>query len=169
MEDEKIAVSNAGMIILWPFLSTYFESLGLAEQGEFINAESQNRAVYLLQYLVYNQTEFEGYHLSLNKILVGFPIEYQSEKVFNLTEEEVELSRSLMNGLINNWDKVKDSSPFAIQESFFQRDGLLSLHQEEIRLQIEKKGFDILMQSIPWELSLIKLPWMQKPLYIEWL
>jgi hypothetical protein len=119
--------------------------------------------------LSYNQTNFEEYHLPFNKILVGLSLEYQVEKVFNVTEEEVELSESLLDGLINNWGKIKDSTPLAIQETFFQREGLLSIHQEEFRLKVERRTLDVPMQSIPWELSLIKLPWMQKTLQIVWL
>jgi hypothetical protein len=33
---------------------------------------------------------------------------------------------------------------------------------------VEKKGYDILLDYLPWGLGLVKLPWMNKPIYVLW-
>jgi hypothetical protein len=37
-----------------------------------------------------------------------------------------------------------------------------------LRLQVEGKALDILLDYLPWTLSIVKLPWMKKLLHIEW-
>lgn len=157
------------MILLWPFLTRYFEQLQLIENGEFVNDTSKNRAFFLLQYLVYNRIDFPEYELVLNKLLVGFTLENYLSPISEVTKDETDVSISLLNGFILNWDNVKDSSIEAIQETFFQREGLLKIKKERIELAIGRTGVDILLNSLPWNISLIKHPRMQKPIYIEWI
>ncbi len=104
--------------------------------------------------------------MALNKLLVGLLLEDYLSPIAELTNEEKELSISLLNGLMANWDKVKNSSIEGIRETFLQREGMLSIKKDKYVLKIEKKGVDILLSSLPWSISLIKLPWMQKPMYV---
>jgi hypothetical protein len=168
-EGMEIGVSNAGVVILWPFLTQLFERLSYLQNGLFKDFESKNRAVYVLQHLVYKSTEFPEYVLSLNKLLVGMQMEEHLEPFVTLTENELEMADSLLYGLINNWEKVKSSTPEGVQETFLQREGILSYGEDAVLLQVEKKGVDVLMESIPWNLSFVKLPWMAKPLNVNWI
>jgi hypothetical protein len=163
-----VKVYNAGLVLFWPFLTRLFEHLSFVKNGEFVHPEYKNRAVYLLQYLVFNETEFPEYELVLNKILAGMEPEDHLEPFITLTKEEKELAGSLLHGLMNNWEKVKNSTPEGIQETFLQREGILRFKHEEVLLEVEKKGVDILVKSIPWNISLIKLSWMKKPMHVEW-
>jgi hypothetical protein len=36
------------------------------------------------------------------------------------------------------------------------------------RLQVEQKAIDILLGSLPWGLNVVKLPWMESMLMVEW-
>jgi hypothetical protein len=166
--DMEIRVSNAGIVLFWPFLSRFFEKLNLTENDAFINEQSRNEARYLLQYLTYNRIDFSEHQLVINKILVGMLPSEILLPISPLSEEAKNMAESLINGLKSNWDKVKDSSPEAIQETFLQRDGILIIKEDKMVLTVDKKGVDVLLNSIPWNITLIKLPWMQKPLYAEW-
>jgi len=165
----EIRIYNSGLIILWPFLTRFFEQLALVKNGEFVNEQSRNRSVFLLQYLVYDGIDFQEYDLVLNKLFVGLPLENYLTPIAELTKDEKDLTISLLNGLMSNWDKVKNSSIDAIQETFLQREGILKFKKESITLVIEKKGVDVLLSSLSWNISLIKLPWMKKPIYVEWI
>lgn len=164
-----VSLTNAGLILLWPFLTTYFERLGMVEDENFVDQESQNRALYLLQNLVYTQIDSPEYALPLNKILVGMRVDNPVHPIESITQEEIELSESLLEGFRGNWSKMQNSSIIAVQESFLQRDGLISLVDEGYILVVDPKTIDILMQEIPYNLSLIQLPWMEKPLFVKWL
>lgn len=164
----ELKIRNSGLVLFWPFLTRLFERLGLIENNAFINPESRNRAVYILQYLVYNEISFPEYTLVLNKLLVGMPTEEHLDPFIGLSEDEKDGTRSLLNGLIGNWEKVKNSSPEAIQETFLQREGTLKFQTDGILLVVEKKTVDVLMGSIPWSISVVKLPWMEKPVFVKW-
>jgi len=168
MEDQTY-INNSGLIIIWPFLPRFFEVLEMTENGEFIDSETRNRAVYLLQNLVYNEIDFPEYELVLNKLMLGMPMEYPLTPINELTQAEKDLSKSLLHGLIQNWEKVGNSSPTGIQETFMQREGIIEMKEESYTLTVANKSYDILMQSIPWNISIIKLPWMEKSLQIAWL
>ncbi len=168
-EGDEVKIYNSGLILFWPFLTRLFEILSLAKNGAFLNPECRNRAVYILQYLAYNEFDFPEYTLVLNKLLSGMRPEEHLVPLADLTDEEKESAQSLINGLINNWEKVSNSSPQGIQETFIRRDGVLRFQEDKITLLVEKKGFDILMESIPWNIALVKLAWMEKPIYVEWI
>jgi hypothetical protein len=141
----------------------------MVEDGAFSDVSHRNRALFLLQHLAYDTIDYPEYELVLNKILVGMPIQDFAIPIESLNQEEESMATSLMNGLIQNWSKVRNSSIEGIQETFFQREGVLSVLKENYKLTIPKKGVDVLVESIPWNLSMIKLPWMEKPLHIEWI
>jgi hypothetical protein len=168
-EGIEVKVYNAGLILFWPFLTRLFEHLSLVKNGAFINQECMNRAVYILQYLAYFAIDFPEYKLALNKLLVGMQSHDHLDPFITLTNDEKESANSLLKGLINNWEKVKNSSPEGIQETFLKREGLLRFQTEKVTLIVEKKGVDILVESIPWNISLIKLAWMKMPIYVEWI
>ncbi|MDD2305385.1 MAG: contractile injection system tape measure protein [Prolixibacteraceae bacterium] len=165
----EVQVYNAGLILYWPFLTRLFEILSFVENGSFVDDESRNRAVYLLQYLASNRIDFPETQLVLNKLLVGMDIQEILSPIIELTEDEMASAVSLQNGLINNWEKVKNSTPEGIRETFVQREGILRFDADKITLVVDKHGVDVLVESLPWNISLIKLSWMKKPIYVEWI
>ena len=161
-------VINAGLVLLAPFLSTYFDRLNLLEDGQYRDLPSRKHAAYLLQYLVFSSIDFPEFQLTLNKVLVGLPMEEHLQHVEDITEEEISMSRSLLEGVLANWDKLKNSSVEALQETFLQREGILEFNEDSFALRIEKKGVDVLLTSVPWNYTTIRLGWMNIPVYVEW-
>lgn len=167
-EGEKIYIQNAGMVLIHPFIATFFTRVGLTESGKFTTTEAQHRASHLLQYLVNNSIETPEHEMVLNKILCGLPIEEPIINTIEITETEKETAQGLLAAVIQNWDKMKNSSVEGLQASFLQREGMLSENDEEWILKIEQRTYDLLLQTLPWGLSMIKLPWMNKPIMVEW-
>lgn len=168
VEGLQVQVQNAGLVILWPFLTTLFTRLEMLNETTFIDEEKEDRAAYLLQYLAYNSIDFPEHELTLNKVFVGTPLSRHLTRVDSLSDQEVEMTQELLRAVIQNWTQVGNSSPQAIQETFVQRSGILTFKKEHVLLRIEKKGVDVLLSSIPWNYTIIKLPWMSLPLHIEW-
>lgn len=48
------------------------------------------------------------------------------------------------------------------------RNGLLNETANRWTLTVEKKAYDLLIQKSPFSFSIIKFPWMEKPLHIDW-
>jgi hypothetical protein len=63
---------------------------------------------------------------------------------------------------------VSNSTPEAIRESFLQREGKLTSDELANKVVVEKKGMDVLLDHLPWAISVINLSWMDKPLYVTW-
>lgn len=165
----EISVNNAGLVLIWPFVTRFFEQIDLLENGQFVDEGCRNRAVYLLQYLAYNRIDFPEDQLMLNKLFVGMPVQNYLRPEVKLTQAEIDLAKSLLNGLIINWEKLKESSIEAVQETFIQREGILRNNKKSTKLVIGKKGVDVLLDSLPWNISIIKLPWMEQTIFVEWI
>lgn len=165
----EFRIYNAGLILVWPFLTRFFEQLALVRNGEFVDDESNNRAVYLVHYLASFDTDYSESEMLLNKLLVGLPFDALVLPITPLTNEETEMAKSLMNGLIQNWPQVHNTSPVGIQDTFMQREGILRRDEVNNTLIVEKKGVDVLLESIPWNISSISLPWMSKPMHVIWI
>jgi hypothetical protein len=63
---------------------------------------------------------------------------------------------------------VKSTSLEGFRSSFLQRKGLLFEEESQWKLQVEKKGYDLLLDSIPWSFKMIKFSWMNKMMDVEW-
>lgn len=165
-EGDQILVTNAGLILCWPFLKVLFSRLNVSA-GNTIPEENQSKAVSLLQYLVFGYSDFPEYELVLNKMMVGMKPSSHLEEV-ELNQEEKDMCESLLKGMISNWEKLKNSTTDGLRETFLQRNGRLEIGSESNNLMVESKGVDVLMTSIPWSYSVVKLTWMEKSLEVKW-
>lgn len=165
---DTIYINNAGLVLLNPFLATYFVRLNMMEGGKFINADAQLRAVHLLQYLVNGKSNNPEHFLVLNKIFCNVPVEEPVMAEIILTDIEKEMSQQLLKAVLNSWNKLKNTSIIGLQESFLQRDGALTFKEDAWHLTVEQRGYDVLLQTLPWAIGMIKTPWMDNFLYVEW-
>lgn len=171
MEDsiENIYIRNAGMVLFWPFLPRLFENMKLMEDGEFISRQAREKAICMLQFLVDPETGITENLLPLNKILCGLDVaEVVPTDEIEISQEDAETGDGLIEAVIQNWQKIGNTSKQGFQASFLQRDGRLEKTEEAWKLAVERRAFDVLMDSLPWNITLIKLPWMPKPLYVQW-
>jgi len=167
-EGEPFYVSNAGMVLLWPFLFRYFDQLEMLAEGVFRDEETAHRAVHLMQYLVSGQTDAPEYHLMLNKVLCGVHTAQPLVRRIAVTEAERALSESLLYGVTQNWPKLKNTSIEGLREAFLQREGRLLRKPDRWLLQVEARAYDMLLDYLPWTISTIRLAWMENPLFVTW-
>lgn len=165
----KLYISNAGLILLHPFLSTYFTRLNLMDKGQFITPEAQARAVHLLQYLVFTSTSNPEHELALNKILCNYSLHEPLPLEIIITQEEADLSLELMKAAIQHSGKLSNSSVEGFRASFLQRDGIITETEQEWTLRIDQRGYDLILQTLPWSFGMIRFQWMDKPMIIEWI
>lgn len=167
-ELKELFISNCGLVIFWPFLKPLFENLNLLSGDNFISDQHRERALLMLQYLVTGFPTGEEQNLQLNKILTGWVTTKPLQKSIRLKKaEKAELDEFLAE-IIKNWTALKNSSVTALRETFLQRNGILRAANKSFSLKIERKGVDILRDNLPWTISVIKLPWMNEILYVEW-
>jgi hypothetical protein len=166
--EETVYITNAGLVLLNPFLSTYFVRLGMMEGGRFVSADAQLRAVLLLQYLVNGTRHCAEHELVLNKILCNLPVEEPVVPEIILSGNEIKVSEELLKAVLNAWEKLRNTSIQGFQASFLQRPGALVFRDDAWHLRVEQRSYDVLLQTLPWTIGMIKTPWMDNFLYVEW-
>ena len=165
---ESIYIANAGLILLWPFLGRYFRRLNLVGAKEFNDEASRMRAILLIQYLVTGKKEAPEYELALNKLLCGANMDMEINMEIDITEEEINLSNSLLTGAITNWEKLKGTRIGTFRETFLQRNGSLYYINNRWELKVEKKAYDVLLETLPWGIQMIQMSWMKERLVVLW-
>ncbi|WP_316815117.1 contractile injection system tape measure protein [Pedobacter nyackensis] len=166
---DKLYVGNAGLVLLHPFLGTYFTRLNLIEKGQFTDLEARGRAVHLLQYLAFKTSENPEHELVLNKILCNYPLHEPLPLEITMTTEEINLSAELLQVVIQRAGKLSASSEDGFRVSFLQRDGVITETAEEWTLRVDQRGYDLILQTLPWAFGMIKFQWMDKPMITEWI
>lgn len=167
-DSEEIYIYNSGLVLLWPFLPRFFESLKLTQRGQFVDLESTERAILILQYLVEGVTEIPEHFLSLNKILCGLDLLEPIVAKLEMNESEKDECASLLSAIISNWSILKNTSSEGFQRAFLQREGILKVCNSSLLLWVEQKTYDILLDHLPWNIKVVKLPWMKEILFVEW-
>ena len=165
---DSIYIANAGLILLWPFLGRFFRRLNLVGSKEFIDEASLMRGILLTQFLVTGKKEAPEYELALNKLLCGADMDMEIDSEIELTEEEINLSNSLLTGAITNWEKLKGTRIGTFRETFLQRNGSLYYLNNRWELKVEKKAYDLLLETLPWGIQMIQMSWMKERLVVLW-
>ena len=165
---DSIYITNAGMIIIWPFLSTLCSKLGLLEGKTFIDDHSLQKAVLMLHYIVFGDEKFEESNLILNKILCGVSPDFFVDTSLRLNEMEKSIGDKLLNAVTKNWEKLNNTSVKGLRESFLQRSGVIKKTENNYTLTVETKPFDLLLKTIPWNIMMIQTSFMDSRLLVEW-
>ncbi|MCB9234932.1 MAG: hypothetical protein H6581_24975 [Bacteroidia bacterium] len=159
----------AGLALLAPFIPVFFEKVGLLdEKGNFSRPENQRRAACLLHYLACGQDEVPEFELALAKVLCGLDLSdlvWLGTPFSNLEKKE---AQNLLEAVIGHWKQLKGSSPEALREGFLRRNGKLIFSENGPKLLVEAHTLDVLMAALPWGFSVIKFPWMEKMMFVEW-
>ena len=167
-ESDELYIENAGLVVLWPFLSRFFEYRGLLEDEAFKDATCVWRAVALLHHLATGNHESPEFALPLCKLLCGLDVEDVFELESPLTNEETGACDELLSVAIAKAPILNDMSIAGFRASFLIRKGVLGVSGRAWRLRVERETFDIVLDRFPWILDWIKLPWMNAPLRVEW-
>jgi hypothetical protein len=167
-ETQRVLVENAGLCLFAPYLCSFFTNLGYVRDNQFKNARSVYKAIHLLQYIATGKRKAPEYLLSLNRLLCGLPQQAVIPATVRLTKKELAEADNLVQAMIANWGALKSTSVDGLRGSFLCRKGIITDKGVRRVLQVERKEYDLLLNGLPWGYSLIKLPWMDKHLEVEW-
>jgi hypothetical protein len=163
-----IPVRNAGMVLIASYIPILFERLGLTRDKKFLDTSAQSNAVHYLQYVVSGLGSTEESLLPLNKVLCGLPLSYPVPDGITITGEQVNLIQGLIQAVIGYWPAIGSTSIAGLRGNWLVRDGLLVELDERWELTVEKRAYDLLIHKSPFSFSIIKYPWMDKPLHVQW-
>jgi hypothetical protein len=163
-------VNHAGLVLLHPFLPSFFEATGL-KTGEHwqVSGFGLARAAALLFFIASGREDIHEYDLGLVKVLLGLrPVAPLCVAEGLISASDRAACDGLLQTVIAHWSALKRTSIAGFRASFLERQGLLRQQGHGWKLQIERVAYDVLRDQLPWAISVFKLPWMKDPLYTEW-
>ncbi|MAL59189.1 MAG: hypothetical protein CMC14_04000 [Flavobacteriaceae bacterium] len=165
---DQIFANNAGVVLINSYFPLLFQRLGLTTNDQFNTTENQLKAVHYVQYLATGLSKTEESFLPLNKILCGISIANPVPEGIDIKEDEKELMHGLLEAAIGYWPAIGETSIDGFRGNWLVRDGLLNEESNHWDLTVEKKAYDLLLNRSPFSFSVIKFPWMEKPLEVNW-
>ncbi len=165
---DGIFAEHAGLILLHPFYRHLLLHTGLTTQGKFIGRTEQERAIWLLHFIATGSLEAEEHQLLLPKILCGYPMELSPDKNILLDASTCEEALDMMKAAIEQWAILKHTSVDGLREGFLQRKGKLYTKNGDTCIAMESSSIDILLDQLPWNLNIVKLPWVKQLIRVEW-
>ena len=163
-----IAVADAGLVLLHPFLSALFEARGLTTDSRFAGESEQLRAVQLTACLAAGESAREEPEMVIAKLLCGWPLEAPVPRETALDAADLAEAEALLHAAIGHWTALGQASPEALRETFLTRPGRLRERADAWQLEVERRGVDVLLERLPWALNPVRLPWMPLPLHVMW-
>lgn len=167
-DEEGIYIEQAGLVLLHPFLSMFFEKTDLLDNNQWKSPTEQRRAVLLCHYLVCGQNTADETDLSLHKILCGLPLTTPIENEFEPTEIEKIATENLLSAVLEYWTSLKSTRSDELRGSFLVREGKLSHRNNNWFLKVEQRSYDMLLDQLPWGISMIRNVFMPEMLHVEW-
>lgn len=167
-KEQGIYIQHAGIVLLHPFLPRFFQNLALVEGANFKDEEAMGKAVHLLHYLTTGERTVKEMETPFLKLLCGLPFNWPITHFFDWLPAELEEADALLQAAIKHWGALGQVSNESLQEGFLQRPGKLTHESAGWKLLVERNSIDVLLNQLPWSISVIKLPWMDEILKIDW-
>ena len=159
----------AGLVLIHPFLINFFRRVHLLnEQNQFSNLYQRVHAVHLLRCLTGKQERHQSHLMTLEKIMCGLSPKFPISDKYKVSDEEKQEMHDMFESLKQYWKTVSNTSTEGIQKTFIHRTGLITYEKPYWVLRVENSALDILLDNIPWELSMLMLPWSEHSIWIEW-
>lgn len=165
---ESTLVSQAGVILLHPFLTDLFSQCGWLKAKQFVSQQAQFNAMYALHYAATGSCSAQENELLVYKFLLGIPLLAPVPRKIILNDEIKKHIDDLLLAVIQHWSALKNTSIDGLRQSFLQRAGSIQVLDEGYRLTVEKQSIDILLERLPWTYNLIVLPWLKQPVFVSW-
>ncbi|MDJ0822523.1 MAG: contractile injection system tape measure protein [Paracoccaceae bacterium] len=167
-KDTALEAANSGLVLLWPFVTRLCDELSLLEDGQFKSEASAHKAAQVLHYLASGTTLTPEPLLLLPKMICGLAPRQSTPRELILNKEEIEQCEACLQAAISAWKNLSNTSIETFRESFLQRNGILTMRENHAELRVERKPYDLLLSTLPWQISVIRLRWMTSPIHVDW-
>lgn len=167
-----VYIDNAGLVLFGSYLPHWLRALGVyePESGKLRlpDVESRSRAVHLLQWLVDGRCDAPEPALVLNKLLLGLTPSAVVAAGHQPSPEDLQTCERLLTTVLSHWGALGGTSVTGLRETFLQREARLEPSAEGWRLRVQRKTLDVLVDQIPWTISIVRHSWMEQAIYVSW-
>lgn len=168
IKQESLHINNAGLVLLHPFLKTFFITTGIADPSGKIRTENSDLAVQALHFIATGRESVYEANLVFEKFLCGLPVHHPVIRESLLTDEIRTEAEELLKAVITNWAALKNTSPDGLREAYIQRDGIIQKTEKGYKLIVETKTWDVLLERLPWNYTIINWYLIDKLIFVEW-
>lgn len=168
-------VLYAGSVLLHPYLPRLFANCGIGFAGRDIHPHDLAKAAALLYYSAVGREEALDFELLGARLLLGLGMgDVDAPGSAILVDEGILTGRdkaevdSMLSALIGHWSRLGNTSVAGLRRAFLQRAGLLMAGENLLELKIDRQGHDVLLDTLPWSISIVRLPWMPMPVHVTW-
>lgn len=169
-ESDKIIedqyVQNAGLVLIHPFLQHFFGHCDLLDEKKQL--KDPERCVHLLHYIATGKTKQAESDMLFEKFLCEVPINQTINRNITITKKEKEQVEKLLSAVNQNWGALQKGSHALLQNEFLQRMGKIEKNSTGTTIEMERKAQDILLRKLSWGMGLIRLPWKEEFVYVNW-
>lgn len=167
---QSLSVPLAGLVLLHPWLPRLLGACGVLDAGgRQIEPAARPKALALLHALACGEAEPYEHELPFAKLLLGGrpdePLDVPLPRPGAGDRAEID---ALLAAVREHWSALRGTGVEGLRLSFLQRRGLLARADSGWRLRMEAEPFDLLLATLPWSVGLVRLPWMDRPLTVEW-
>ena len=159
-----ITTDDAGLVLLWPYLGTFFQQVGLLKDQQFIDEAAQLHGARLLMHIAYGPALMEADYLgdiaACANVLVGLPVETWVE-VEAVTAEQQACIDALLGSVIGHWAALKGMPVSGFRELFLLRQGMIEVGDGGLSMGVQKQPQDVLLRVCPWGVGTVVLPWFE--------
>lgn len=174
---DPIAITNAGLSLLWPALPGLFRQAGLLENGRFAGIDARHEASWLLDVALSGDEVLPDPHrLTFARLLCGLPIEESAESADLFEADAWGAFTAANREIVGRWIdenrlRCLMSSKISVVDFralFLRRPGEISVADGAWRVTVEPHPADILIAPAPRSLAQILLPWIAAPIELIW-
>ncbi|GAB3460705.1 hypothetical protein GCM10027321_20460 [Massilia terrae] len=165
---EGVVVDNAGLVLLQGWYPMLFDRLGLVESHGFASDAARWRAVHALQFVASGREDAPEFALPLNKVLCGLALDAEPEDTGPMSEHDRTLCKDMITAAADRWPAIRNSSVDGFRGNWLARPGVLGEMDGRWKLTVERRAYDILIGVSPFTFSIVRYPWMARPLDVTW-
>lgn len=166
-QNDEHYIQNAGLILIHPFIKTFFEHCNLMDQ-KTQQLTDPELCAHLLHYIATGKTNAPECDMVFEKFLCNIPMNQTINRHIKLSRKHKTQAKNVIESVQHNWTPMKTSSAALLQNEFFQRSGKLAVTENDYTITVERKTQDILLDRLGWGIGLIKLPWQEKFIFVNW-
>lgn len=168
----RFKTANCGLMLLAPFYSTLFRRLDWVEKQEFKSEREQVKAYRLLLYIaelnMSDDKKNQGNQDLIARIISGIPAENEITILEDISESDQEEAQTFLKAVIGQWPIMVNASLEGFVESFLQRGGIAFKSEDKWNIEVEGRGTDIILKTLPWGYGTMKFPWAPYIVYTIW-
>lgn len=167
-EDNRLPVTNAGLVLLYTFLKPYLlKATNLSEQ-ELEHPENRVRAAQLLHFLCTGHSGTPEHQMVFNKILCGVPLYQPIPARLIITSKIRKNAHEVLQTVITHWSILKCSSIAQLRELYLQRSGVLEKTKTGWTLHFEKKSAAWLPEQVLLGVQQFTTPFGNQQITVGW-